>query len=343
MKKSLFTTGCALLTVAVSAQFVMKYETHAIRTGDNHHFIITNNTGVGTPGASQVWDFTDLTSAGDLTSHMINSMETPRFDEIPQANAVIEEFGNKFYFKVTKDRIDNYGVIGCGNGLIRFDNPWAKMIFPFSYGDVHEGTFSGYSGTEANANPIGGTYSLEADGCGTLLLPGGVEINNVLRHKTTLNYSQGTCQTSTITYRWYCKEVRYPLLSIIQEVTPGKTYISRTAYYADAGNIVQKPGNDDDDKNTKKLAGEGIKLSIYPNPYSEAFDVNYSLSESSKVTLSIYDNTGKQIKSHNLGTIEAGAHKFQVKASENGMRPGAYIVKIFVNDDVITTKVVQID
>jgi hypothetical protein len=339
-KQYLFIASLFAGLLTLQAQTVLRYETHAIRAGDNHPFIITNNVDEGPAGPNQVWDFSNLEAAKDLVSKMQQSVETVNYKDIPEANAVIEEFDNKFYFKVTEKMVEHYGVVGCNNYIVKLDQPWVKMTFPFTYGTKKEGEFSGISGTNANPTPIGGVYQIEGDAFGKLILPNGT-IDKVLRQKTTITYTHGNCQYSNITYRWYCKDVRYPLLSIIKEVNANSSRVTRTAYYANAGAIEQK-AKPAESIVKKASTNIDVEMTVYPNPYTESFDIELLLSDKANVALKIYDNAGKLVISEKEKTMEQGKQKITVLATENGLKPGLYYIKVYVNGAEYSATVAQI-
>ncbi|MCK7537571.1 MAG: hypothetical protein MZV63_44760 [Marinilabiliales bacterium] len=63
--------------------------------------------------------------------------------DIPEANTVLEEFGVKFFFKSNGNIMEQYGTV-TANTITKYDKPFVKMVFPFDYGDVYSGDFSGY-------------------------------------------------------------------------------------------------------------------------------------------------------------------------------------------------------
>jgi len=50
------------------------------------------------------------------------------------------------------------------------------------------------------------------------------------------------------------------------------------------------------------------KISVYPNPFSSTTSIDYSLPFKARVTLSIYDKTGKEVVFLNEGWKRAGLH-----------------------------------
>jgi len=81
------------------------------------------------------------------------------------------------------------------------------------------------------------------------------------------------------------------------------------------------------------------KFAIYPNPASDAFTVNYQLSNASSVQLSVYNTEGVLIKSLINTTQPAGS--YTTTYSTEGIIAGLYIFR-FVSDDLSEVKKIVI-
>jgi hypothetical protein len=318
-------------------QIALKYENQAIVIGDAHHFLFANKVDEGTAGPNQVWDFSGLKAEGDLTSYMLDAMQTPKGNLIPEANAVIKEGENNFYFRVSKNVIEEYGLASC-NAVFRYDQPLVKIKFPFHYGNQCQGQFHG---TDVN-NPsiqLNGTYKIEADAYGKLILPGNITINDVLRLKSIRTDVAGNSSTTTVTYRWYSSDVRYPLLTIIKYENAGKSNTAVTAYYADAGNVSKSSKNTPEE--SELIANENIRLKIYPNPYSDKVNINYYLFKQNDVNIAIIDNMGKSICTIVNQNQTEGPYTKSFAGKDYGLKQGIYFVRIIVAGQVITQKIIQ--
>lgn len=333
--KKIFTLTFLLVGFVLNnqGQVTLKYNNQAIIPGTSHHFKLANKADVGPAGPNQVWNFSDLKAEGDLTSYMLDAKQTPKGNLIPEANAVIQEGSNLFYFAVSKNIIEEYGL-ASGNAVYRYDKPLVKMKFPFRYGDKYEGQFHG---TDVNNQSVqlNGTFKIEVDAYGTLMLPNAT-IKNVIRLKSTRTDGTGNLTNSTVTYRWYSTDVRYPLLTIITYVSGSQTNSAITAYYADASNAKSSPEKEE-------LAANDIKLSVYPNPYSEKFNIEYNLFKQSNVNISIVDNNGKTICTLVDQIQDAGQYSKIFNATDYGVKQGIYFVRVMVGSEVNTLKMVKVN
>lgn len=344
MKQLFLSLAFASIILFASAQTTLTNKNHAIKSGDSHHFIIANNVEEGLSGANQVWDFSKLTYSKDLVSHMLPPSASDNSDKIPQSNVVIEEFGNKFYFKVQKDIVYHYGTVSCDNSsILKFDDPSVKMVFPFKYGDAYQKNFTGEQlYKDGNATPVSGLIRIEADAYGKIILPGGISVDNVLRHKTIQKTVYGNCGESTIvTYRWYCSSVRYPLVTIIKHEAPEKSTTIQTAYYADYKAELKK-ADDEGDANIDILDLAKLSLKVSPNPFTENLKISYLLTASTNVKLMIIDNTGRSVITKENGLQDKGSHSINIESKEGNLVPGIYYVKLIVNDQVFTEMITKV-
>jgi len=338
--KKLYLTSFVILCLALTtqAQFLMKSNNHVLRAGDEHYFNITNNSAPGAEGSNITWDFRDLENKSTLTSYMYSAYTTDNSADIPEANTVLEEFETKFYFKASDGIIEQYGTVTKNNTLTIYDKPFVKMVFPFNFGDTYSGDFSGtvYGKNNYEAS-FTGSYLLEADAYGTLILPGNVKYKNVFRIKTEkeLCYNNNsTCNCVTISYKWYSEGVRYPLLTIIQNKTSKGIKTLRTAYYSKAENKNQN-------YRSKKLISENIEAKIYPNPFMEEFKLDYNITKNSNVRIEIYDNSGRLVTTIHKPNQLAGYYTETITSNEIGKQQGMYHIRIISANEVLSKTVIR--
>lgn len=339
MKKILiFSILFGSFALSSQAQFLMKSNSHILRAGDEHYFNITNNIDPGLAGASLIWDFSNLESKSTLTSYMYSAYTSTNSIDIPKANTVLEEFETKFYFKTSDDIIELYGTVSKNNTITKYDKPFVKMVFPFNYGDSYSGDFSGtIEGANNYKTNITGTYLLEADAFGTLILPGNVTYKNVFRIKTVNEqcYNNKSCNCATISYKWYSYDIRYPLLTIIQSKTSKGTKTFRTAYYSKAKN------NTDQENKGFKLESENIKAKIYPNPFMDEFNLDYTITNDSDIRIEMYDNSGKKVISIQKPNQKSGNYTEIIKSDKIGNQLGIFHIRIIAGNNIVSKTVIR--
>ena len=183
-------------------------------------------------------------------------------------------------------------------------------------------------------------YNSEIDGYGTLILPGDVTIENVVRVRTSQIYD-GT-QAWYVTYRWYSlyadPVVRYPLLSIIKRESTTDSYVMKAAYYAHAGQLTeQKPiieGIFKQSEFTSEMAGL-LQIKAYPNPFIEKFIVEYNLPEEAVVTILVSDGLGRLVDTLVDKVQKEGYHTVEFKGKGYFF---FYYVTTLINGRVVSSK-----
>jgi hypothetical protein len=82
-----------------------------------------------------------------------------------------------------------------------------------------------------------------------------------------------------------------------------------------------------------------LEVNVFPNPFSNATALTYNLPATSDVNVSVTDLTGKQIMNVNLGEQGAGAHRFDLDASQAGLSAGIYILKLQAGEQVSAQRI----
>jgi hypothetical protein len=84
-----------------------------------------------------------------------------------------------------------------------------------------------------------------------------------------------------------------------------------------------------------------ININAYPNPFVESANINYSLPESAKVQLEIYDISGKIVTTLFTENQNAGSYNYNFSGKNFAANSGMYIVKLTVNDNIYSREMVQ--
>lgn len=83
---------------------------------------------------------------------------------------------------------------------------------------------------------------------------------------------------------------------------------------------------------------EAVTFSFYPNPASENITLNYSLTESSKVSYTIFDLTGKQVQTDSANRFPGAQQQI---IDINNLQAGTYLLNLNTNGKVITKRFVK--
>jgi len=313
---------CLLFSI-VSAQPVLTFDKHVLKADVDNPMSYCNYKDAGPSGANVTWDFSDLKFEQSFTGYLKNSMLTEIGATFPESNTELTEFDSKFYFNTDQDKIEQFGYSSVdGNIQTRYDIPFIKMKFPFSYSNYFSGTFSGatyYSGIERGT--VTGTYSVEADAFGTLILPGNTVYENTLRIRTEKSYkgvlNAGSQEVDIITYRWYNEMHRYPIL-VLTEYTVKSGDAETTKYQAAYNN------------NAVSLISPVIAESIllYPNPTNSYLTLEFNAVAAGKLSYTIHDASGKIVSTFSEYITTGGIHYNDLSDKIESLIPGLYYLAI---------------
>jgi hypothetical protein len=330
MKKSIILICTLLAGYSLMAQkVVLNRESHAFGLNEENHMKIVSYVDPGSAGENQLWDLSELSFTKDLKGTVVESFTEDIENIFPESNIVLNEFGNRFFFRLEENSLKNYGMISKdGNYSIKFDKPCVKMKYPFQYGDLISGDYNGSIRVSGNETPLHGVYRVMADGYGKLILPDGIEISNTLRVRSFRSYkveSQNPYVNEIITYRWYTLNARYPV-AVVQEIKNtigGKTSVTRRAAYKD--NKLLSDVNQSDNK------GFNSKTKIYPNPAAGKLTIDYSVESESDVLIELYSNDGKKLATLLEDRLPSGNFKIQLDTDEHLLSYGTYHIRTLIN------------
>jgi hypothetical protein len=343
MKKLLLSLlSFSFLTVSF-AQTSITYQTHGLIADQMNFMKLCNYADPGISGKNAVWDFTSLNIKSDFEGTFGEARISEYAGVFKETNIVVEEFGNYFFFNVSEDAMEQYGFIsGDGSTTIRYDDPFVKMKFPFSFGDSYSGDYSGKISGGCKTGVISGNYSVEADGLGTLSLPHDVTYDNALRICETKSFTQSlsgeVLQMEIVTYRWYINENRLPLLSLIRKCShlpDGDTIITTQAAYNPI--LFARPAS----PLAANSQAKSLQFNAFPNPFNDLLNISFNLPEKSGVEMAVFSLDGKLIRKIVIGELQPGWHSQQLPATETGLVRGTYLLKILVNGIETSLKIVR--
>lgn len=188
MKKTLLFTTLSIAFLGNSQTFTQSNEaaigSQTMYVCDSFIDKQVSNTGNGI-----TWDFTDLNAYYGETSDLSIADGTGNID-FPASTKSVEISGIETFYNSTATERVSQGFLYTepGSGMefkAIFDTDEAKLMnYPFSMGstltDAYSGTFY-YNIFAPASSPLSGEITVTIDGQGTLNLPNGVTLNNVVR------------------------------------------------------------------------------------------------------------------------------------------------------------------
>ncbi len=91
-----------------------------------------------------------------------------------------------------------------------------------------------------------------------------------------------------------------------------------------------------------QVANSATNLTVYPNPFTSAITISYTLPQNQNVLLTLTDITGKQIATLANETQNPGQHIYTFDADKYNIPAGMYFIKLVAGNEAIEQKIVRI-
>ena len=233
----LFFLSCQLLTAQITFT-----SADLPQIGDRLLFVsdtTTTTINIGTAGANQTWDFSQLTPADTFAVNLVEVAGTPDEDAFPDANIAAETEGIYIYMQQTEDGVWNLGtsadtVVFGITALIRADPPEKIFHTPTSFGTSYSYT-SGVNlkiGGEVLGEEVDSLWfkqtsinMVEADAYGAITTPNGT-FESLRLHTTTQDFDSvytkllgswiliSASESNSEQYHWLAKEAKGAVMTV---------------------------------------------------------------------------------------------------------------------------------
>ncbi|MCG8702306.1 MAG: T9SS type A sorting domain-containing protein [Bacteroidales bacterium] len=324
MKKNItLLTGILFMSAILSAQVTLTYDTHSLKPGEENPMKICKYVPAGIPGNAVTWDFKDLEFVKDFTGYLTK----PEDDMFEDATTKLSEFKSDFYFIADKKSLEQVGY-SSNNGKLKVtydpNQRFVKMKYPFDEQGYFSGSFAGkYEYNGKKIGDIDGTYTVEADATGTLLLPHNTTVENTLRVRTEKNYSLFTSNSEQkveiTTYRWYNAHWTFPIVVLTEMKTTsnGRTNTSYQAAY-NSNVITSAPVNTVD----------AYEIKLYPTEVSTELNIEFNITQGDDVNITIFDINGKKVQQISNYSVTTGVNRLTLNEEVQSLSAGKYLVEI---------------
>lgn len=276
-------------------------------------------------GAGQLWNFSTFT-AGSFTetSTFTTVASAPNASVFPAATVAENQGGSNY--TMYKSSGSNWEVQGInsnsGGAVVNFTNTGIFATWPIAFGYSNSDVAGGTGSSSGGPTSISANISTSASGSGTVMLPGGVTINNILQVIQTITVSQttGTMTGGFIqtTYDYYSSTQKFPVISIQYKPGGFNAFINKNVV---AGLTEHSLSND---------------FSVYPNPAHDRLNLTINNKGADNVTATISDLLGREMKSISLGNKVNVSETVSVKE----LAKGIYVLKLTNGVDVSTRKII---
>jgi len=326
------------LLLPLMAQTVLTNAANSMHVGDVLTLKGIDTISPGNAGANQVWDYSGTKIEENFVINY-NADASKTSVAGSEFFACDENGGRNVFFKITPTQSLYYGL-SADKAVINFTTPLVEMTYPFAYGSEINGAMNGSYTENGLTVPITGTYSIKGDAWGTLVLPNGVKLNNVLRVKSMREYDQEASGSDyhfiVNRYAFYAPGSRYAVLQIkdaTYKCSCGcngkdyKAYFNPTA----GGAQVEQPA--------PQSTNPSFTYKVYPNPFENELKIDYEIKAKAKIEISVVDITGKVVKTILNTTQEAGS--YNISTDMSACHASNFILRILVNDVLYTDKLIK--
>jgi hypothetical protein len=330
---------CAF-TVLISSQFVNAQLTLTKAAnepviGDVHSKQGFDSTGVlpVNTGSNQLWNFSAITAntvVGVATYTTASS--TPSASSFPAATIAEQSSGGDYtYFNASSTQYALLGSIDGAGTYINFSsNPGIIATWPVTMGYNGTDQFGGNVVVSGLSGTAAGTMNVMGSGTGTIMLPGGVTLSNVLQVKMTqtidLNLMGGFI-TGTITvnnYQYYHATQKFPVLELQYQRTDVAGSITDTYDLTVNNNVLTGINSASSDRSN---------FVMYPNPASDKVNVIVANDKNENVSVEILNQFGQTVKTVDNATMNSSI-------DVSGLANGIYFVKTTVGGKAATKKLI---
>lgn len=336
-----------LLPMAVRAQNVLTAEEHALRPCDKTERLQTEFFDVGNPGNGVVWDFSTLdTSSRKTITEYLGGTDSTVVEAAPHSIRKYVLRNDSLFLCAYRNRLYD----------IEYSVPILEMVYPMQFGDTLYTYYSGnglYSGKRQVETA--GEARVSADAYGTLVMPSGDTLRNVVRiytfktstlwmpepDKDVSDGNRKLCVEEN--YKWYARGFRYPVVETVSE-----SYYDGTApvscrqavflYLPDDQQLLNDTVNmrilqEDSLQNSK--SGDAFHYDVSVN--GSNVTIGYSLDTTAHVSFIVSD-TGGVVYRRSGYDCEAG-RKYNATIDCGGMLCGEYVLYIYAGGQVYNSKI----
>ncbi len=353
MKTFYLILGFLLLGINLFAQGPVITSSYNPSVGDNLLFKNADTTNVlpGSGGANVTWNFTGINLSSNIgTMSWISPTGMPYSTYYPTANLAATQTGESsiIYWQKTGNMFGWLGQADSGSSgltLIRTYNNVGIPYFhyPMSYGGTtYVDSVRFYKTAGSNWNHYYEIITQNADGWGTINLPGGVSYSNVVRVRY---YVAGLDSLSTgglgfiseYRYEWFRSGYKFPVFQIITQLEyimgVGVSGYKEVRYTTT--NVPIGIRNISEAVPSKYLLSQN-----YPNPFNPTTNIRYQITKSDFVSLKVFDIMGREISTlvnekQNVGTYEA-------TFDASNLSSGEYFYRLSAGDFSDTKKLMVI-
>ena len=296
----------------------------------------TNYLDIGPAGANVQFHYWDMLTpnTGNRTINYRAASITPTSATIPTATFLSTDGGtDTLFWAVTSQGLEQVGVRTNLEGVINFSDAGLELELPCALGTSWSDAV-GASYIVSGIIPVTrvGTITGIADAYGTLDMPQGVQIPEVLRVRVRRDISDNSAvanvrRIANVTY-YYSEDLAHPMVTLTQDsvqIGTGAWTVTKSAQWQGNSFIV---GVEDVD------ASE-VSFTAYPNPASDVLNVAFAEGASVATRVEVLDAAGRLVLNE---AITGG----RAALATHGLQAGVYSVRVLAGQQVLGTRRVSV-
>ncbi|MEO6305815.1 MAG: T9SS type A sorting domain-containing protein [Bacteroidia bacterium] len=298
--------------------------------GETFSVVISNSISPGSAGANQSWNLGAMTATGSGLANTYVAATTASGSIYPNSNVNYQDALMSLYLKTSTTVLQNYGKFhhaGSNPGKIvtTYSDPIDMLHYPVNFNDTYTDSYVGTRYSTSNTTPSYirfGTYTVTADGYGTLTIPSGVYTNVMRVHMHSINRDSIANNSSGSYYMqdeylWYLPGTHYPIAGYIN-------YDGVMHSFYMSSNLT----------GLKENHSNLFALDLYPSPASDIINIHFPVSANEKMQLGIYNSLGQELKTIALETTATD----DVKISTSDLSNGIYILQVTDKGNILSSK-----
>jgi hypothetical protein len=298
--------------------------------GETYSVVIGNFVSVGNAGAHQTWNLTAFSPTVSGPANTVIAANTPSASLYPNSSINYSDVLMSQYYKTSTNVLQNYGKYhhagsNPGKLVTIYSDPIDMLHLPLNFNDTYTDSYLGTKYSTTNTSPTYirfGTYTITADGYGSLTVPTGsyasvmrVHMHSSNRDSIANNSSGGYYIMDE--YLWYQPGTHYPVAGYFNyDGVMHSFYIS--------GNLTGL----NDRKN------ESLAFELFPNPASELLNIRFPVSPTGKMQLGIYNSLGQELKTIDANATLTVDQAINISEFSNGI----YILQLKENGTLLNSK-----
>ena len=302
------------------------------QVGDSFTYYNCTAATPGAAGPNVTWNFSTVTSTSNYGAKYDLCSSAPNcsiFSGSTNIEAIPSQHFTDFLILDANHYAIN-GIYGNSNAYI-YTDPMDILRYPVNYNDSFIDSFASHFTISPYNYLERGHNHFTADAWGTLILPTGTFTNTLRFHSvevytdSVLNTTPSVTKDSIDNYSWQAPGYREYLFSIVKVFQNGNLISSTYSYTGQLPASVTK-------------TNQAItSFDTYPNPVKDELHIQFNLTESQTVRLSLIDFVGKEIAVINDGNLAAG-HQ-QIDFNMPPLAHGMYLINIRTEAANITKKI----